>query len=284
MIKRALLVGLNEYPDPRNELHGCVNDITDMALLLTKTFGFDMDDVRLLQDDHATKAGIVDRLGWLTTGLSPGDFAVFQYSGHGTQIAPRAPQGDVVALHDCICPYDFDFSPEHALQDTDFFAIFGPIPQGVHFVWMSDSCHSGDLTRGFVAPANPGTLPSKSRSFYTPADTEWRIATAISKGIEPPSIVGVADKLNVQFLGACTSQQTASDAQFGIRANGAFTYFLIQALNAAAGRAGSVSDLIANLDPQLSSGYGQDPQLRGADALKNLPFLSAAPAATQPAG
>ena len=30
MKNKALLVGINKYPDPRNELRGCVNDILDM--------------------------------------------------------------------------------------------------------------------------------------------------------------------------------------------------------------------------------------------------------------
>ncbi|MFY8165930.1 MAG: caspase family protein, partial [Sediminibacterium sp.] len=30
MQTKALLVGINKYPDPRNELRGCVNDILDM--------------------------------------------------------------------------------------------------------------------------------------------------------------------------------------------------------------------------------------------------------------
>ena len=30
-MKKAVLVGINKYPDPDDELSGCINDITDMA-------------------------------------------------------------------------------------------------------------------------------------------------------------------------------------------------------------------------------------------------------------
>ncbi len=30
MKNKALLVGINKYPDPQNELRGCINDILDM--------------------------------------------------------------------------------------------------------------------------------------------------------------------------------------------------------------------------------------------------------------
>jgi len=29
-MKKALLVGINRYPDPGNELEGCVNDVRQM--------------------------------------------------------------------------------------------------------------------------------------------------------------------------------------------------------------------------------------------------------------
>ena len=36
MNNKALLVGINKYPDPRNELRGCVNDILDMAHFISE--------------------------------------------------------------------------------------------------------------------------------------------------------------------------------------------------------------------------------------------------------
>jgi hypothetical protein len=35
MKNKALLVGINQYPNPSNELRGCVNDILDMEHYIT---------------------------------------------------------------------------------------------------------------------------------------------------------------------------------------------------------------------------------------------------------
>ena len=36
MAKRALLVGINDYPGTQNDLQGCVNDITNVYDILVK--------------------------------------------------------------------------------------------------------------------------------------------------------------------------------------------------------------------------------------------------------
>ncbi|HEY3116002.1 MAG TPA: caspase family protein, partial [Chloroflexota bacterium] len=74
-MNRALLVGINAYPGA--PLNGCVNDVTDMASFLVKPCGFAMGDIRLVTDSRATKTAIVDRLGWLLTGLQKGDRILF---------------------------------------------------------------------------------------------------------------------------------------------------------------------------------------------------------------
>ncbi len=40
MAKRALLVGINRYPDPADELRGCVNDVVLMRETLERRYGF----------------------------------------------------------------------------------------------------------------------------------------------------------------------------------------------------------------------------------------------------
>src|ERR1700737_1939753 len=123
-MNRALLVGINNYPDPQNALRGCVNDITDMAAFLLKPMGFAKADIRLLVDDRATAQSIHYHIGWLVNGVDPGDRVVFHYSGHGAQMALRLPSGDVSVVHDAICPYDFDWTPDHAITDVDFQSLF----------------------------------------------------------------------------------------------------------------------------------------------------------------
>src|SRR5262249_31076277 len=126
MANRALLVGINAYRDA--PLRGCVNDVTDVRDLLISKYGFGASEIRLLIDAEATTAGIRQQLaGWLVRG-APHDRMLFHFSGHGTQMP-----GHDGAVHDVICPVDFDFTEEHALSDVDFSAIFSAVPAGAQF-------------------------------------------------------------------------------------------------------------------------------------------------------
>lgn len=59
MARKAFLVGLNRYQDPRNNLKGCVNDVLLMAKTLREQYRFDgPSDVKLLTGERATTANI----------------------------------------------------------------------------------------------------------------------------------------------------------------------------------------------------------------------------------
>src|SRR3989304_4521913 len=105
-MKKALLVGINRYPDPRNELKGCVNDVRQVAGMLKERYGFPGDaDMRLLTDARATTKAILDGLAWLTAGASPGDSLVFHYSGHGSQVPDMSGDETTDRLAEILFPY-----------------------------------------------------------------------------------------------------------------------------------------------------------------------------------
>jgi metacaspase-1 len=271
-MNRALLVGINTYPGA--PLRGCVNDVMDMAHFLTKSCGFAMNDVRLLTDDRATTTGILDRIGWLLTGLKAGDRVMFHYSGHGAQMATRNPQGEVDGLDEVICPVDFDWSDAHAIRDKQFAQIFSAVPKGVEFVWVSDSCHSGGLTRDMAPPAANGAV-SVPRMMPVPADLAWRVQTAREAGIAPMGVQKAAQKANVALISGCKSDQTSADAVFHNRANGALTYYLLQTL----GTKDALGEPLSNLVKQVNSAlrkarFAQQPQLEGTAALMRKAFLA----------
>jgi len=89
MTQRALLVGINKYRIPGSELNGCVNDVTNVRDILLKYFGFDVNDIRMVVDDRATKANIMKRLGWLVADAKAGDRSCFTSRG----MAPRSGTG-----------------------------------------------------------------------------------------------------------------------------------------------------------------------------------------------
>jgi uncharacterized caspase-like protein len=269
-MQRALLVGINTYPTA--PLRGCVNDITDMADYLVASAGFAKADIRLLTDARATREGILERLGWLLTGVQPGDRVLFHYSGHGAQVPTRNPQGEVDGLDEVICPVDFDWTDEHLIRDKEFHRIFAAVPDGVKFFWISDSCHSQDLTKEFSPPATH----HRSRLLVPPADIEWRIQTAHEQKITPLGLLKSAAKEEVAALMAgCESAQTSADANFNGRANGAFTYFLLQSLKTAGGAKAPLNKLITTVRQSLQvAGYTQRPSLEGPASLCKQGFLA----------
>jgi hypothetical protein len=268
-MNRALLVGINNYPAP-NQLNGCVNDVSDMSDLLVNKCNFASSDIRLLTGERATKAAIMDRLTWLLAGIRSGDRILFHYSGHGAQLPIRNEQGNVDAIHDTICPVDFDFTPETSITDVDFKSLFGSVADGVEFVWVSDSCYSGGLLKGIRPPGR------RIKKFVTPVDIAWRIRTANDNNIRPLSISKAILNSNVALISGCTALQESEDAVFDARPNGALTYSLLRELKSTDGSAEILTAMIVNINTFLAdNSYTQTPLLEGNAAIQGRAFLVA---------
>ena len=209
--RRALLVGINDYPSAADKLDGCVNDVFLMSSLLQES-GFAPDDVRIVLDQRATAAGILERLDWLLDGAEDGQERVFYYSGHGAQI-PGYGQGEKVDRKDeCLVAWDFDWSREHAVTDDQFFELYSQLPYGTQFLTIFDCCHSGGLTRDGSARVRGLAPPDDIRHReleWSPAEEMW-----IARG----SRAGKAAKaLQAERAGAGRDEvvQARQQARFG---------------------------------------------------------------------
>ncbi|MFA6923754.1 MAG: caspase family protein [Bacteroidales bacterium] len=266
-MNRALLVGINKYPGA--PLSGCVNDITDMANFLVKNCKFKMQEIRLLTDSRATAKEILARLKWLITGVKKGDRILFHYSGHGAQVVTRDKKGEVDGKDEVICPVDFDWTDKHMIRDKDFAKLFSAVPKGVEFVWISDSCHSGDMSKYF-----PKTKQT-AKTMMPPADIEWRLQTFNNQTkIQPNSLPKEASKLNVALISGCQSNQTSADATFNNRPNGALTYFLLKELQKPNGLSESLVTVVKNINKALDANdFKQNPHLEGSKEIEKKGFL-----------
>jgi len=258
MNNKALLVGINAYPNPSNNLRGCINDIIDMEYFIaSKNKVYPKENIRTLTDSRATKKGIISALNWLLLGASTGDQILFQYSGHGAQIPSHHPSIEKDGLDEIICPYDFsgEAAAETAISDKEFASIFAKIPQGVHFVWISDSCHSEDLSRKHEMVESTDT---RFRSF------NYKNSTLQAQAIAPVASLGSAPiPLQGALLSGCASHQLSADAYINNRFNGAFTHYLIKNLNLY-GQDASMQDIVkyVNID-LMENDYEQNPQSEG---------------------
>jgi hypothetical protein len=81
-------------------------------------------------------------------GVCPGDSRFFFYSGHGAQMPSYGAHNRVDHVNECLVPHDFDWTPDHAIMDSQFFDFYSQLPYKSSFVAVLDCCHSGGMTRG----------------------------------------------------------------------------------------------------------------------------------------
>ena len=291
MNRRALLVGLNHYPDPENDLKGCVNDVLQVSRLLQTGLGFDdAAQIRLLIDERATTTNIKDRLRWLLDGTGPGDLLVFHYSGHGSQVRDR--DGDELddGLDEIICPYDLDW--DHPFTDDDLRECLQDLQPGVNLTVVLDCCHSGTGLR----EAAPGAaLPSRWKYLEAPVDIRHRVGPCITD-LGPGRRLSMtrarvdlplrrfgrsAAEAGAILLAGCQADQMSADAWIEGDYHGAFTYFLCAAMEEARCRI-TYGDLLQRTRQLLASNrYDQLPDLEGPSrAAALLAFCPVTEAAT----
>jgi hypothetical protein len=252
-MKRAVCIGINNYPGVFNDLKGCVNDANDWLALL-QGFGF---ETRLMLDSQATRANIKSALQNLVEVTSAGDVAVLTYSGHGTQVADRSSdEGDT--YDEAICAYDGNI-----IDDELRVLLEGLHPQAT-LVVISDSCFSGSVTRIAPEPATPRFIP--------PA-----VSTA---GMVPKRsfLLPEADMPELLISG-CTDSEYSYDAEFNGRPNGAMTAMAIRVIRQNPNA--TYQEFYNGLRSLLpSSEYPQSPQLEGSEANKDRKLFE--PLAVEP--
>lgn len=264
MAKRALCIGINDYPGNNNDLRGCVNDVVEWAKVL-KARGF---QVQTLIDKKATKAAMVKGINDLIRGSEPGDVAVLQFSGHGSWVPDT--DGDEEDLRDeVLCPCDI--GANSFLSDDELHVLFSRKRQDVRLVFLSDSCHSGTVSR--VAPAIGVQAKPPMVKFLPPEEflpaSKLRIARHVARsrpaGPKPHQAL---------LISGCEDVQTSADAYLGGRFHGAFTFYALRALKTLPAKA-TYRDwhrAIRKLLPNTT--FDQRPALYGSEAQKNWPVLA----------
>ena len=271
-MKKALLVGINRYPDPGNELKGCVNDVRQMAETLKNRYGFPGDgNMRILTDARATTKAILDGLAWLAAGASPGDSLVFHYSGHGSQVPDKHGDETTDRLDEILCPYDLDW--DHPLTDDDLAAACANIPQGALLTVILDCCHSGTGLREFT--------PDRHRFLPHPEAHEnglghgrrpWMAKCRGRHGSPGFGRLGrrfgvSVTRTNAVLIAACRDDQTSADAWIDGGYHGAHTYHLCRVLGNGT-RDLTYRALVSATGTALSrAGFDQVPQLEGPSRL-----------------
>jgi hypothetical protein len=216
--RRALCVGIDEYRD--QPLEGCVNDANAWGRVLTG-LGF---TVTYLRNRQATNRRIQGALRDLIASSLPGDVLVFQYSGHGTQLADdNGDESD--GFDEAFVPVDYH-KGELLLRDDVIAEALESLPEGVTLTLFMDCCHCGTNSR--FAPATRAVETATDRVRYLPPDLlgaarNYRRSRGRSRGL-PSSAPGVI------HLAACRDDEYAWESRGQGDFTGAATAFLADAV------------------------------------------------------
>ncbi|MFO0914372.1 MAG: caspase family protein [Pirellulales bacterium] len=145
--QRALLIGINDYPDSSMNLAGCLNDVYQTSAILQER-GFEAEDIRVVFNERATADAIRERLHWLFDGTADGDTRFLFYSGHGAQLPSYGPRGTIDRVQSTLVPYDFDWKSEHAITDSDLMSLYSALPYDANVLLVFDCCYSGGMGSG----------------------------------------------------------------------------------------------------------------------------------------
>ena len=241
----GLHIGLNTvsaaaYGGWEGPLAACEFDANDMAAL-GKAQGL---KPTVLLTKKATRAAVLAAMRSAAKALKSGDYFLLSYSGHGGQV-PDIDGEEADRKDETWCLFDGQ------LLDDELYFELSKFAAGVRILVLSDSCHSGTVTRDLAPPPPPpGQRPKlmpesvarrvydDHKAFYDKLQTD--VAAAARKAFTDPDealaqvgaaaeAVGLVGKFKpaVVLISGCQDNQTSMDGDH----NGAFTEQLLKVWN-----------------------------------------------------
>jgi hypothetical protein len=275
MARRALLIGINRYLIPGADLRGCVNDVRNIRATLMKYFAFRSNDIKVLTDLGATKRALQSGIQALVNSGKKGDVLYLHYSGHGSNVPDR--NGDEADHRDeILCPSDLDW--KDPLTDDWLRTAFNKLKSRVNLTVVMDCCHSGTNTRAILppdAPVIPRYLPNPWDLMAEESRRALRgkLRKAGARAARASADI-VEAEIGETLITGCRATQTSADAYIGRTYNGALTYSLVAALQAARGKLTSRELHTATLQRLKTGNFDQVPQLEARRPALDRPFLA----------
>jgi hypothetical protein len=190
----ALVVGVDAYPYEVS-LDGAVKDAKDVEGALLRA---GVDQVTTFFDAAARKDDI--RAAWtgFVGSALKGDTIIFTYAGHGAQMPELVAGDEADGLDEFLQLPGFDRSraeetDHEIIVDNELNAWFSQAEaKGVQVLFVSDSCHSGGMSRSFsgktrLAPAVTVKLPPPSEEAVSGAEVkeaQFRNVTVLAASLE----------------------------------------------------------------------------------------------------
>ena len=243
----SLHIGLNavspaHYGGWSGELMACEFDANDMAAI-AKANGMKS---TVLLTRKGTRANALAAIRAASSQLKAGDLFFLTYSGHGGQVPDVTGEEDD-KKDETWCLYDGE------LIDDELYLELSRFAEGVRVLVLSDSCHSGTVTRAPLP--EPGARPvgrskmmppavamrtyREHQAFYDKLQKAVAAEAGGSLSLDPdamlariavsPRLTAIAAdcKASVVLISGCQDNQTSMDGDH----NGAFSEQLLQVWN-----------------------------------------------------
>lgn len=255
MKKRALHFAINNYPGTNNDLRGCVNDAYEWKDIVANVKDFDQ--FTLLLDNKATRSKVKKAMKEIIKKSKKGDTLFISYSGHGSKTTDY--NGDEIdGVDETWYLYDGH------LTDDEIREMLSKVVDGVKVIIVSDSCHSGTVTRALMSAFDTEAGYLKPR-YMPPEDA---VECAVASSIEAEKRFACPESgMNHILITGCKSTEYSYDAFFG-KPMGALTYHATTIIRNNPNL--TCNEFYAKLREKLPSDrYPQTPQLEGPEDLKN---------------
>lgn len=244
----SLHIGLNAvspaaYGGWSGELAACEFDAKDMAAI-AKSQGMKS---TVLLTKQGTRAKMLAAMRKAAKQLKKGDLFFLTYSGHGGQV-PDVTGEEIDKQDETWCLYDGQL-----IDDELYFELSG-FAAGVRILVLSDSCHSGTVTRAVPPPLDGTKVAGRSKmmppavamrtyrehqAFYNKLQHDVAKAAGKASTADPdtvlsqlavsPRLTAIAKKFHAAaiLISGCQDNQTSMDGEH----NGAFTEQVLKAWN-----------------------------------------------------
>ncbi|CAI2167089.1 1074_t:CDS:10 [Funneliformis geosporum] len=237
--KRAVLIGIN-YVNTRYQLGGCFNDVKNIKEFITKSYGYDESNMKVLTDSPnrrldptliPTRENIINAIKWLVHDPKAND------SGHGGQLVDESGEEED-GFDETIMPLDFEINGQ-IIDDELHNLMVAPLPAGVRLTVIFDCCHSGTVldlpyiysTRGVIKETNILSLGGRDllnagfnyfKSGKGVLDTIKGLKDTAAKHqkLRFKNIETKSSPADIIMFSGCKDTQTSADAQEAV----AYTY------------------------------------------------------------
>ena len=229
----ALVIGIDRYTKV-NPLQGAVNDARDIADALK---GLGVKKLRLFIDGEAERSRIIAAWRQLIAETSPDSTLVLTFAGHGAQQPERVPGSEADGMDEFLVLADFaPRGPGTAQRLTDDeIAVLLKEAAPRRVIFVSDSCHSGTMTRAFDDRAGMlGTRAAKIDGVPIDHIEDDALPLPTRAALQAEA----EEQPNVTFFAAVADHELAPEVMIDRKPRGALSWAFANALRGQADRDG----------------------------------------------